>query len=35
MLHEPGVTLRLARFVAETDVNAIPPQAMHLSLIHI
>lgn len=29
MLHEPGVTWRLARFVAETRLDDIPPQVMH------
>ncbi|MDO8878210.1 MAG: MmgE/PrpD family protein [Pseudolabrys sp.] len=29
MAHEPGVTLKLAQFVAGTDVGAIPPQVMH------
>lgn len=29
MRHEPGVTLKLAQLVADTDTTAIPPRVMH------
>jgi 2-methylcitrate dehydratase PrpD len=29
MRHEPGVTLKLVQFVADTDATAIPPRVMH------
>lgn len=29
MRHEPGVTLKLAQFVAATDASALPPKVMH------